>query len=757
VILLALSATGCGGDSEATGWIPRDGAISGTITLLGNPFPTAPAARAAQVAAAGTPLDFPRTVTLPKSIPFSYRSFVRSGSAPSIKSNELIVTFRPAPLAAARLGSAAFRSSAYAQQMSRAIRARLLTMLPADAAVGGVSPAILTARIRVADHSRMDAVAAQLRRDPGVASVAPNHLVWSDASRFSRADAAATARTVPNNPFYVYQSWNYGLIDLPRAWTVNTGSPTVLVAVVDDGIRFDHPGIAANLTTDGYDFVTADTLPLCAGGTIINGDDGDGYDDDPTDPSTYFLDQAGDCFRPGDLGNHGLHVAGTIGAVGNNGLGGTGVNWHVHIRPVRVLGATGLGNSYDVAQGVLYAAGLPADNGTGGIVQASTGAKNINLSLGGPEPDTTLERSVESATQAGALVIAAAGNEGSAALHYPAGYPDVLAVAAVGPDGEPTAYSNFGAWVGIRAPGGDFDDAPNNPFLIPTYGILSTMWDFSTNEPVYAWVDGTSMATPHVAGVAALVLAQSPGLTPAQLRSRLVDYATGGATAYGAGLVNAYNSVTQQHGPPAKLFARIYGATDGELVETVEAQSDRTFQFNNIRDGIYDVYAGTDLGGDETLGTAGTLWGAYGSIVNPVSVTVFGSAPTAASFSVTFPEASDNHFLDTAAKLAIGGYMRGHIADTLTLDVYRIQIPKQGTYTFETSGWVGECGIALEEATAVGIFNASGNLITYAGFIDATKDKLCSRLTVSVGPGTYYIGVAGSFGQRYQLAARAGP
>src|SRR5439155_22094899 len=126
------------------------------------------------------------------------------------------------------------------------------------------------------------------------------------------------------------------------------------------------------------------------------------------------------------------------------GIGVTGVNWHVRIRPVRVLGVGGFGTSYDVAQGVLYAAGLPADIGAVGTLQASTGAKIINLSLGSPTNDTTLQRAAASAIQAGALVVAAAGNDSTSQLFYPAAFPPVLAVAAVGPAAAPAPYSNFG-------------------------------------------------------------------------------------------------------------------------------------------------------------------------------------------------------------------------------------------------------------------------------------------------------------------------
>jgi subtilisin family serine protease len=155
---------------------------------------------------------------------------------------------------------------------------------------------------------------------------------------------------------------------------------------VDQGIRFDHPGIAGNLTNDGYDFVTDRLVPACAGGFVSNAGDGNGYDPDPTIPAAYEMDPVNNCaVGLESSGAHGLHVAGTIGAVGNDGIGVTGVNWVVRIRPVRVLGTTGSGTDADVTNGILYAAGLPVDTGAGGPpISRASAARIINLSLGGP-------------------------------------------------------------------------------------------------------------------------------------------------------------------------------------------------------------------------------------------------------------------------------------------------------------------------------------------------------------------------------------
>src|SRR6266568_1087964 len=224
IALLALTLARCSEEAGPTGWIPSNGVISGVI---------APA-------------------------------------------SDLQASARAAPAAARAVG--------------RAIRAHLAAVTPAGVTVAGVSPAILAAKVRVADTTERDAVAVALRRDPVVAAVTRNRLIWRDETagplEATAPPSAAASRTIPNDPFFPFQSWHYGLIDLPRAWSITKGSSAVLVAVVDDGIRFDHPAIAANLAPDGYDFVsTADSVLLCSGGMISNAADGDGPDPDPTIPA----------------------------------------------------------------------------------------------------------------------------------------------------------------------------------------------------------------------------------------------------------------------------------------------------------------------------------------------------------------------------------------------------------------------------------------------------------------------------------------
>jgi serine protease len=770
--VLALGLAGCSSDVTATGWIPHDGVISGVITLSDQLTLTAAPARAATAPAPASAggrgalvLKAPRLPAALAGRALPAAAFRRSPRASragdAFAPHDLIVLFRPQALAMPPVGSAALAGLARGPAVGRAIRSRLAGMLPAGARLTGVSPAILAARVRIAAPAQWDAAATALRRNPAVAAVVRNHIIRLERGFRAPVAAPAATTTIPNDEFYAAQAWHYGLIDLPRAWSITQGSPSVLVGVVDDGIRFDHPAIAPNLTGDGYDFVSdGDTLTLCPGssGTPTNADDGDGIDPDPTIPDSYSVDSTGTCFIPESLGGHGLHVAGTIGAAGNDGLGVTGVNWTVKTRPVRAIGVGGFGNDYDIAQGILYAAGLPADNGAGGTVAAPTPANIINLSLGGPDDDATLHAAITSAANAGVLIVAAAGNEGTSDPEYPAAYPEVLAVAAVGPDGAPAAYSNFGSYVALRAPGGNFDlgDA--------TDGVASTMWVFRTSDnlnmpvgPDYAYAEGTSMAAPHVTGVAALLLAQDPSLTAAALRTRLTQYAVGPANAYGAGLLNAYNSLTQTFGPAKQTFARLYSATTGAPGQMVAAQADGGFEFTNVPDGLYDVYAGTDEDGDSLIGVPGRPWGALGGPVTATTVRIFGQgAPVDASFAIGAPtEVEPNHDTTTSNVLVVGGYVQGEIADTSLLDVYRVKIPRAGSYTFETSGWVGACGFALEEATAIGLFSPAGQFLQSAGYIAPASLNYCSRLTTNLGVGMYYVAVAGAFpGGRYRLSAQ---
>jgi subtilisin family serine protease len=742
-----------------------NGTISGTITLtntlLSPPATTMHAsrtdARAAPTRGLIRPQEGPEKPELFSRNTRPAGGIAQASAAPEYVPDELIVTFRPGPISAPPVGARALASASTAAAVARSIRQVLAPhAAPSRLGVHGVSPAILAARVKVADPSDLQAAAARLRADPAVATVERNAIVRLDATA-RRTDYVAAVR--PNDPYYPLQAWHYAMIDAPEAWQLTSGDAAVLVAVVDDGVRFDHPGIAANLTSDGFDFVSDVAVPVCAGGSVSNAGDGGGYDADPTQPAHY--DFAGGCV--GELlssGNHGLHVAGTIGAVGNDAAGGTGVNWSVRIRAVRTLGVSGSGNDYDIAQGILYAAGLPADDGASGMVQAPSSARVINLSLGSAGTSTVLEDAVTAASDAGALLVAAAGNSGTADPHYPAAYSQTVSVSALGPDAVRASYSSFGSTVDITAPGGD--DVASDA----TSAVWSTAWDFAASAPIWAgypWA-GTSMAAPHVSGVAGLLLAHEPTLTAAELRARLVDYAVDIGTVgrddlYGHGIVNARNALTQSLSPPRQLFARLFDATTGDVVRTAMAQPNGTYAFDELPDRDYVVFAGQDVDGDGIIGVPTRRWGALGGSATPATVTVDGAGTYDATFSLGWPiELEPNDDTAGADALSIGGYLLGTTGAALAdADVAFVIIPTVGQYTFETVAFDGACGLALEEDTVLQLYDDAGVLLVENNDVDAAAFNYCSRITSTLSAGIYYVATWGLLGnRRYAVVAHAG-
>lgn len=211
-----------------------------------------------------------------------------------------------------------------------------------------------------------------------------------------------------------------------------------------------------------------------------------------------------------DYNGHGTHVAGTIAGLNNN-LGVLGVAPSVELYAVKVLDQSGNGSHSNIARGIEWAMNNDMDI--------------VNMSLGGPTGSTTLQRAADAAYNSGVLLIAAAGNTGTSGVGYPARYSSVMAVAATDSNNARASFSTYGPEVEISAPG---------------VGINST---YPTNT--YASLNGTSMASPHVAGVAALVKAKYPSATNAQIRQHLRNTSTylGSSTYYGSGLVNAQSAV----------------------------------------------------------------------------------------------------------------------------------------------------------------------------------------------------------------------
>lgn len=348
-------------------------------------------------------------------------------------------------------------------------------------------------------------------------------------------DRIMTRLATPNDPRYNEQ-WHYyestAGINVPTAWDTVTGSG-VTVAVIDTGYR-PHADLIANIV-GGYDFIS-DT-------TVAN--DGNLRDSDATDPGDWTNAnecQSGDPAYPSSW--HGTHVAGTIAAVTNNSNGVAGVAYGAKILPVRVLGRCG-GYTSDIADGIIWASGGTVS----GVPANANPAKIISMSLGGGGScGTTTQNAINSARSRGTVVIVAAGNEGvNASNSSPANCSGVITIAAVTRAGGRTFYSNFGAVVDLAAPGGDASSSN------PANNILSTL-NAGTTTPgadSYAGYAGTSMATPHVSGVAALMLQANPALTPDQIESILKSTARAfpaTCSQCGSGIVNAAAAVAAAPG-----------------------------------------------------------------------------------------------------------------------------------------------------------------------------------------------------------------
>jgi len=338
---------------------------------------------------------------------------------------------------------------------------------------------------------------------------------WAEPNFIRRALGGGT--TEPNDALYNKQ-WHYDLIRLPQAWSVATGDPSVIVAVIDTGSR-PHPDLDGN-TIAGFDFISDPT----------NAGDGDGIDPNPIDPGD------GDSLQPSSF--HGTHVAGTVGAVSNNNVGVAGVNWNCSLMHLRVLGLNG-GTDADIAQSVRYAARLSNSSGT----LPAQRARVINMSLGGPGSNSTMQSAVTAARNAGVAIIAAAGNNNSSTLFFPASYSGVISVAAVDINAAKAPYSNFGTTVDVTAPGGNTAVDLNSDGSVD--GVLSTLVDENNGfSPIFVLYQGTSMACPHVAGLAALMLDVNPALTVPEIETILttttIDLgAPGRDDIFGNGLIQA--------------------------------------------------------------------------------------------------------------------------------------------------------------------------------------------------------------------------
>jgi len=359
-------------------------------------------------------------------------------------------------------------------------------------------------------------VIAEFRADPQVSYVVPDRL--------------NTPQADPNDTEYAKQ-WDLfestAGMNVPAAWPTSTGSG-VTVAVIDTGY-VTHSDLAANIVA-GYDFITDTAVSV----------DGDGRDSNPADPGDYYAaNECGTGIGASNSSWHGTHVAGTIAAATNNSKGIAGIAYGAKISPLRVLGKCG-GYDSDIIDAITWASGGTVS----GVPANGNIAKVINMSLGGDGACTSATQSaITAAVNRGTTVVVAAGNDNdNVANHSPGNCNNVISVAATNRAGAKASYSNYGSLVDISAPGGQTSTGTAN-------GIYSTL-NSGTKTPStesYAYYQGTSMATPHIAGLVALMKSANSSLTPAQIESAVKANAralpgscSGGC---GAGLADAAKTV----------------------------------------------------------------------------------------------------------------------------------------------------------------------------------------------------------------------
>jgi thermitase len=371
-----------------------------------------------------------------------------------------------------------------------------------EAAAGmevGRQPALCIHRLHLRPGVSMLEALDRLRQIPGVRFAEPNSVLCVDAT--------------PNDPYFPTSQWGPQRVQADRAWEIWQPQAPVVIAIVDTGIDGTHPDLAQKIYRDATGIVGYDAFT--------------GQRDDAVDGHW-----------------HGTHCAGIAAAQVNNGLGIAGIaGWNgvadasdtafVKLMPVKVLDNQGMGDSLTVANGILWA--------------ADHGARVISLSLGSTAPSSAIANAVQYARGKGCVIVAAAGNEGSTTKSYPAAYPGVIAVAATDRGDRLTSFTSYGSWVPVAAPGA---------------GITSTMPTYQTSLDIpldYAAASGTSMACPHVAGEAALILAQNPALTNSQVDQLIttnVDaYTTyqGRMLATGGGRINVYRALQVARGATPSL------------------------------------------------------------------------------------------------------------------------------------------------------------------------------------------------------------
>ncbi|RJP81151.1 MAG: T9SS C-terminal target domain-containing protein [Candidatus Zixiibacteriota bacterium] len=488
--------------------------------------------------------------------------------------------------------------------------------------------------VKISEAADVWKIIRELKNDPAVEWAEPRYLrTTGDPAPEPAPPSPDGGDENPNDPMFA-QQWALAAIQASPAWNTSHGNTTVKIAIVDSGTDLDHPDLADNIWHN--------TAEL--NGTTGVDDDGNGYVDDFY--GWDFMDNDGVPQASPDA-SHGTHTAGSASAATNNGVGIAGVGWSCKIMPVRAGDDDVI---YFGIEGIHYA--------------ALAGADVISCSWGGSGSSQYEEAVIQDAMDRGSLVVAAAGNQNTSSPHYPAAYEAVLAVASTTQGDFRSSFSNYGLWVDCAAPGSSIQSTIN--------GGGYTSWS------------GTSMATPHVAGLAGLVVAQHPAWTPAQVEAQILSTCDNidvlnptYAGMLGWGRINANRAMTENN-PYVVVTGQGYEDGDGDGViepgETVDLWVTLSALLAPLA-GVQATLSETDPYVTVTQNQAGfgslPGGGSAGNQANPFTFTVSTSAPGShlATFTVTITGAGGYSSTDHVQLVILpvyGDHDAGNVVLTVT-------------------------------------------------------------------------------------------
>ena len=484
-------------------------------------------------------------------------------------------------------------------------------------------------RVEVPDLSAIYKIKFQVQAD--IEKILPEYKKDPNVE-YAEPNYIVRAFKVPNDPYYAPYQWNLPQISAPSAWAISTGNTLDVVAVIDTGVDYNHEDLSGKVIL-GHNYVASST----------------GH---PQNPNIPFDDNG-----------HGTHLSGIIAAITDNNKGVAGLDWDGMIYAIKVLDYDGSGSISDTISGITEA--------------ANKGIKVLNLSLGDTDYSISFENAVNYAYTSGSLVVAAAGNENTSTPTYPAAFTNALAVAATDQADKrsvwrPGVASNYGAWVDVCAPGTDiYSTWPSNSYLLK---------------------DGTSMSTPHVAGLASLLLSRKPAWTPDQLRSRIEETCDnidslnpGYSRLLGKGRINAARALgipkAEITSPAAQAYIRgtidIKGSADSLDLSQYQiligfGASPSSYVllftgFNSVTSGTLYTFNTTTVGdGLQTIKLSAMSNEPY-TVEASVAVTIDNTAPTAL---ITSPVASQT----VEGMVTIKG-----TANDSYLDYYALEYSKDGS------------------------------------------------------------------------------